>query len=597
MSVSLKTMVVDEFVRRVRIMSDHPDSRFAFFLGAGCSVSSGIPMAKDLVSEVWLPRLKELSHPKETDVLGWATEVVPGFDSDFPELSYGKVMDQLFLQAEERQREIEALCDGRFPGFGYAVLASLIAMEHGRFNVALTTNFDDLLAMAFDLFTPVRPQVVHLESMAEYIRPGKSKPMIVKVHGDYRLAPLNTVQDTSLFERDVEKRVRGAIRDRGLFFIGYGGNDEKIVQMLDQLSDEALPLGVYWVNDQEPLGVIRPWLESRDAIWVQEGDFDQLMLLFHDQFDLPHPDRRRFEIAFEKYIGTYQSLAQRVRRKPVTDSDSTALQSAADRADMAFPDWWSIELEAEKEKFRNPSQADQIYRDGLEKFPNAVPLMARYANFLRDSTKDYNKAEDMYRKAFQLDEHSVPLLMDYAVFLSRVRKDYDQAEKLYKNAFDLEPDNARNLATVAGFFAKIRNDSRRAEEHYRRAVSLDAMDPYIRVNFAGFLIAGNRQEEGLDLLNRVLQDCDTDGQPLLALEAWFYALAHGEELGRTQALVHLKKHLKAGIRRPGLILMPSLKKARSDRHDDVAWLEKLAGIINDEGTLSLLDDWPAWKSV
>jgi protein O-mannosyl-transferase len=63
-------------------------------------------------------------------------------------VAYGEVIDQLFFQPEERQREIEALCDGSFPAFGYAVLSGMMTLDGGRCNVALTTNFDDLIADA-----------------------------------------------------------------------------------------------------------------------------------------------------------------------------------------------------------------------------------------------------------------------------------------------------------------------------------------------------------------------------------------------------------------------------------------------------------------
>ncbi len=46
----------EEFVRRLKDQINQ-DSKLVFFLGAGCSISSGIPGAGDLVKS-WLPRLK-----------------------------------------------------------------------------------------------------------------------------------------------------------------------------------------------------------------------------------------------------------------------------------------------------------------------------------------------------------------------------------------------------------------------------------------------------------------------------------------------------------------------------------------------------------
>ena len=130
----LHKMRGDEFARRLGADSAMADKRFAFFLGAGCSISSGIPGAGSLVKDYWLPRLQEYCAPEPKDFADWLKSEIPDYDPNNPAGSYGTVMEHLFLNAEDRQREIERLCDGRFPGFGYAVLASLIARDSGSFN-------------------------------------------------------------------------------------------------------------------------------------------------------------------------------------------------------------------------------------------------------------------------------------------------------------------------------------------------------------------------------------------------------------------------------------------------------------------------------
>ena len=147
---------LEEFARRLRAETN-AEKHYAFFLGAGCSVSSGIPSAAELVRDHWIPRLRDYQAPDRSDLDRWASEVVAGYDPADPALSYGKLIDRLFLTPEDRQREIEDLCDGRTPSFGYAVLAQLVALEGGRFNVVLTTNFDDLIADALYLYTEARP--------------------------------------------------------------------------------------------------------------------------------------------------------------------------------------------------------------------------------------------------------------------------------------------------------------------------------------------------------------------------------------------------------------------------------------------------------
>ena len=73
----LRKMIAEEFARRLRENSDLLDKRFAFFLGAGCSISSGIPGAASLVKDRWLPRLHILRAPNENDFEAWVQKAFP----------------------------------------------------------------------------------------------------------------------------------------------------------------------------------------------------------------------------------------------------------------------------------------------------------------------------------------------------------------------------------------------------------------------------------------------------------------------------------------------------------------------------------------
>ena len=218
MNVSLRKITAEEFARRLKAITSEIDKRFAIFLGAGCSVTSGIPAAGQLVHDNWLPRLHNICAPSRKDLDSWAKEEFPDYDQLHPSTSYGAVMERLFLSPEERQREIENLCDGKFPAFGYAVLSNLVSPEGGHFNVILTTNFDDLMADALYLFSSARPLVIHHESLAGYIRPTRTRPLVVKLHGDHRLSPHNTFEETKELQKDIDKQVRLLLRNPWILF-------------------------------------------------------------------------------------------------------------------------------------------------------------------------------------------------------------------------------------------------------------------------------------------------------------------------------------------------------------------------------------------
>jgi Tfp pilus assembly protein PilF len=631
--MALRKMTADEFVQKLAGFTRERDKRFAFFLGAGCSVGSGIADAGYLVRDNWLPRLRDRRARHRSDMEKWAAEQFPRYSAGKAAAYYGAVMEELFPFAEERQRELEDLCKGCFPGFGYAVVASLMAIEDGCFNVALTTNFDDLIADALYLFTKSRPLVIPHESLAAYIRPTRTRPLVVKLHGDHRLSPQNTTGETAKLKRGIERQVRALLHDRGLIFMGYGGNDRGILRMLKALPrEEALPLGVYWVSAGQPPRRFARWLESRGAFWVQIEDFDELMVLIKDVCDLPHPDRRRFEKVFDRYAETYQKISGRIESIPDTRPEAPTLKKAAKRVEESFPDWWAVELAASRVGKTNPKEAERVYEEGLERFPNSANLVGNYAVFLEDVRKDHDKAEEMYRRALEADPNHANNLGNYAFFLENVRKDYDKAEETYRRALEADPNHANHLGNYAVFLENVRKDYYEAEEMYRRALQADpnhannlnnyaafledvpndydkAEEMYRRAlktepnggsilgNYAGFLLARGRQDEGLPLLERVLGMADLTERADLAPECWFYAFAHRPAEERPDALANLKRFLVAGGRSRNWDLSRNVERARQDGHPDVEWLEKVAQVINEKADISILDEWDKWREI
>ncbi len=482
----LRKMSAGEFARRLQEVSLIQDKCFVFFLGAGCSISSGIPGAGSLVKDYWLPRLQNLRALDPNIADKWVKEEFPDYDSKSPALSYSLVMERVFLTPDERQQEIERLCDKRLPGFGYAVLAKLITREVGKFNVVITTNFDDLVSDALYLYTTAHPLVIGHESLAGFIRPTRTRPLVVKLHGDAHLAPQNTAAETSNVKEEVEHQVKGLLNDRGLIIIGYGGNDKGIASMLSTLPKEALPFGVYWISGSEPQCLLKSWLEERNAIWVERFDFDEMMLLIRDYFNLPHPDRKTFDDLIQNYTDTYKKLSDRIRSAPVKAED-TALKGALERADKEFTDWWSYIVEGEKYEKIHPEKANEIYIEGLKRYPDSTSLISTYAFFLLKTGNDYNKIEQLYQHFLELDANDSDVISLYAFFLQVIRKDYDGAEKYYLRALEVNPNDVRAIIRYCSLIEEIRKDYDKAEKLFLRALELEPNNPSIISSYAIFV--------------------------------------------------------------------------------------------------------------
>lgn len=124
----LQQCPVDEFVRRLKDKADkYSDSKFVFFIGAGCSISSKIPAAADLVRR-WLPRLKYMKTESEDGVDEWAADQYEGYSPETAACFYPLIIRDLLPEPEDQQREIEKLMEGKDPGFGYSVLAQRMTL-------------------------------------------------------------------------------------------------------------------------------------------------------------------------------------------------------------------------------------------------------------------------------------------------------------------------------------------------------------------------------------------------------------------------------------------------------------------------------------
>ncbi len=334
-----------QFVRKLKMGIDNgSDCRFVFFLGAGCSVSSGIPDATTLVI-YWLKLLKRLETGNVNDFDSWVKNRFPGFDDEKAASFYGKVIEKLYPSSKTRQEEVERITERALPSFGYAVLAQLATHPiYGKyFNTIVTTNFDDLVADAIYLFTNKKPLVIYHESLINFVRISSFQPVIIKLHGDARFAPKNIEIETKNLDKNVKKTLNNLFSERGLIFIGYGGNDKSIGNLLSGLPKNSLPLGIYWVGNRLPKSVIGEWLQSRNATWVEHQGFDELMLIIWYYFNLKHPDLSKFSQVLEVYIETFNLVKLRIENN-IDHTQKINIKNIWEEAFNKFKNDWYYEL-------------------------------------------------------------------------------------------------------------------------------------------------------------------------------------------------------------------------------------------------------------
>ncbi|HUB74653.1 MAG TPA: tetratricopeptide repeat protein [Solirubrobacteraceae bacterium] len=592
---ALRQMQAFEFVRRLRESQGEPDVHYVLWLGAGCSVTSGIPAAGPLVRDQWLPRLHHRRGIALTDVETWAEKEFPGYSARDAAAFYGTVMEALFRTADDRQRETERLCDAQSPGFGYGVLAALMSRPDGIFSATITTNFDDLVADAMYVFGTKRPLVIQHEALASYARPGRvQRPLVVKIHGDHRLNPMHTIEETAPLKKEVASGIRGLLHDRGAIFIGYSGNDQGVVDALTDLPHNALPLGVWWVSRREPTGLIRPWLDSRGAVWVKADDFDELMLLVRNEFAIEHPTAQKFDRMFSTYRQTYEQLSASVEALSDSVADSRPLKEAAARASTEAAGWWRTFLEARRVEDTDPAEAEHIYESGLETDPDPR-LITLFANFVDQEREDPDRAEALFERAITADPTNAVVLDSYAVFVDQKREDPDRAEALYERAITADPTHANNLGSYALFVDEKREDPDRAEALYERAITADPTNANNLGNYSRLLFAAGADARAESLAERALSFAQTSSQPPPVLvEVWMYRLLRAGGRWHSEAIAEIAKLLRADVRSPGWSFEKLLALTRNENAADIQWLEQLARVISEGAEIETLANWDAW---
>lgn len=177
----------------VQLFKDAYDSeniRFCFLLGAGASVSSGIPTGAAL-AEKWHGEITGMCFEDELNAWIADKQINPGNLAESYTAIYAQRFSSNYTAGYEALQKMMSKAD---PSIGYLILAKILAET--RHSFVITTNFDYLVEDALFLVANKRPMVCGHEALANYIRAQSNRPTIVKVHRDLMLEPFNHIDNT-----------------------------------------------------------------------------------------------------------------------------------------------------------------------------------------------------------------------------------------------------------------------------------------------------------------------------------------------------------------------------------------------------------------
>jgi len=326
------------------------DCPYTLFLGAGASVSSGIPSASGMVREWQKSLYKSIKRPKyiaEENFENWLINEYPSWrdqkSNNYNQSDYSLLFKYRYQQPLERKNYIENLVEGKKPAFGYVYLASLIAGK--RFNRILTINFDDLISESLIKFYGIKPIVCSFDATISEIDISKQKPKIIQLHGDFLYDDIRRFDDMinrgrmpfysqQTLQENIEDKIKRMTRGYGLIVAGYSGNDQSIMSAFSDLlkNQEYLTYGLHWClhkprKSDKPLEIPAKLLELQqnypNQVHLYEIEsFDKLMEEVHLECrsELPkvllHPHPNNLVVEFYESVrgGSSEILSDQMRQ-------------------------------------------------------------------------------------------------------------------------------------------------------------------------------------------------------------------------------------------------------------------------------------------
>jgi Tfp pilus assembly protein PilF len=554
----------DVFKVAERLQSGRKRDRPAHFLiGAGCSISAGIPSATDLIKkihEIYRTQCAALSDDQRN--------------------SYGACM--ALLTVNERRDLIRPYLTTAKINWGTIALAQLIL--EGFVERVLTLNFDLVLENAC-LLLGLQPAVYDF-GIAPAGDPTKIvSPAIVHLHGQsYGLVLLNTDDETHKHRKKLRPTLLHSLSVAPLVVIGYSGSADGISRTLLKEFKGNEPL--YWAGYADELGShLRGFLKKEHFHFVAGADFDRFMIelakslecwpprLFADPIghlldglieklnplvsypiadsdgaiDIMHGFKRDLELLRRK-DQEQRRTASLLTFYMKSDFEHAAMLCWPFPAEPAVSDeereiinlsfiGWGSQL-SEQAKKATAAEAERLFATAAEKFetalaikPNTYEALHSWSNMLRDqavgatgkeASRLFAAADGRYAETLAIKPASDDalnnwgnLLLEWAKRISgeEASRLFAAAEDKYKAALAIKPDKYEVLSNWGNLLSE---QAQRAAGEEALQLLVAASDKYAAAIAVKPDFAKAFDNWGSVLLDRARRSSDQEASRLLA---------------------------------------------------------------------------------
>jgi NAD-dependent SIR2 family protein deacetylase/cytochrome c-type biogenesis protein CcmH/NrfG len=253
---------------KIKEVANHirKEGKASFVIGAGASISAGIPSANGLI------KLIEQEFPHIYNKL-----------NETDRKSYGRVMSQLF-QADIEKLIVPLLTKARM-NWGHIALATLLRGEH--VNRVLTFNFDLLLERAASMLGVHLPVydfgTSHTDEVTRLV-----SPSIIHLHGQsHGMVLLNSDKETRNHAEKLRPVLADTLRNDLTVVIGYSGEADAAFDIF-QTEYKSRKRLLWLGHAPSPPPHIQALLDSTRAEYIGDCDFDRVMIdLAKDLGDWP----------------------------------------------------------------------------------------------------------------------------------------------------------------------------------------------------------------------------------------------------------------------------------------------------------------------
>jgi SIR2-like domain len=234
-------------------------------LGAGASITSGIPAAGKTVERVarWAWCKENGRHPgdmsiRRSDYWPWLT-AQPWYKPNVtPGDLYPDAIDNLLGVKSDRREFFEQLINPPDvpPSRGYVALTQIL--HQGWISTVLTTNFDQCLEKAAIRYN--RPhRLVSISTPADYIMFSSvpQDPQLIFLHGSVKhYTDKNLTDEVQSLDGQLVDRLKPLLRDHPTIVVGYRGTEASVMNdlFLAQASSGEFLHGVFWCVMESDVG-------------------------------------------------------------------------------------------------------------------------------------------------------------------------------------------------------------------------------------------------------------------------------------------------------------------------------------------------------